>query len=107
MLINKAIDRQWAVTPYQGIERALFRNNQHGGRSSFVQLVAGARFPRHQHQGSEEVLVISGSVQIADQELAQHDYLFTDAGEVHEVLALTDAVIFVVSEKPTPVIEPD
>lgn len=105
MLIKKAIEREWVATAYKGIERALLRNNQQGGRSSFVQLVAGARFPRHKHDGCEEVLVISGSVKIGGQELAQHDYLFTGAGEEHDVLALTDAVIFVSSEKATPVVE--
>ncbi|HET8807980.1 MAG TPA: cupin domain-containing protein [Methylophaga sp.] len=107
MLIYRAIARDWTATPYKGIERALLRNNQQGGRSSYVRLVAGACFPRHQHEGYEEILVISGSVQISDQELAQHDYLFTEAGEEHDVLALTDAVIFVSSEKATPVIDDD
>ncbi|MDX1572430.1 MAG: cupin domain-containing protein [Methylophaga sp.] len=107
MLIHRAIDRDWIATPYKGIERALLRNNQQGGRSSYVQLIAGARFPRHQHEGYEEILVISGSVQISGQELAQHDYLLTEPGEEHDVLALTDAVIFVSSERATPITEDD
>lgn len=44
MSINRAIDREWAATTYQVIEWALFRNNQHGGRALFVQLVAGTHF---------------------------------------------------------------
>lgn len=105
MLINMAREREWTATPYAGIERALFRNNDEGGRSSFVRLVDGARFPRHRHEGTEEVVVIAGRVRIGEVELAEGDYLFTGSGEEHDVVALCDAVIFVSSQKNTPVVE--
>ena len=35
------------------------------------------------------------------------DYLFTEAGEEHGVEALSDAVIFVSSQGPTPLVEDD
>lgn len=38
-------------------------------------------------------------------ELAEGDYLFTQPGEEHEVVALTEAVIFVSSQKSTTVVE--
>ncbi|TCO77507.1 ChrR-like protein with cupin domain [Plasticicumulans lactativorans] len=101
MLVNKSADREWAATPHAGIERALFRNNEQGRRSSVVRLGRGARFPRHAHHGSEEVVVLAGSVRIAGVELAPGDYLFTE----HDVLALSDAVIFVSSQKATPLLE--
>jgi len=105
MLIITAHDREWTATPYPGIERALFRNNDSGGRSSLVRLKAGARFPRHAHHGSEEVMVMAGQVRIGGADLAAGDYLFTAPGEEHDVLAATDAVIFVSSQKATPVVE--
>lgn len=105
MLVNVAADREFVTTPYAGIERALFRNNDDGGRSSMVRLVAGARFPRHAHHGSEEVVVMEGRVLIGSADLQAGDYLFTEPGEEHDVLALTDAVIFVSSRKATPVVE--
>jgi quercetin dioxygenase-like cupin family protein len=37
--------------------------------------------------------------------MAAGDYLFTEPGEEHDVMALTDAVIFVSSRKATPVVE--
>lgn len=104
MLLNKASDRTWDVTGYAGIERSLFRNNEKGGRSSLVRLTAGSRFPTHAHQGSEEVVVLAGRVSIGGVEMDQGDYLYTEAGEQHDVLALSDTVIFVSSEKATPVI---
>jgi quercetin dioxygenase-like cupin family protein len=105
MLVNKASDRQWLATDYPGIERSLFRNNETGGRSSVVRLVRGSRFPRHAHQGTEEVVVLAGAVRIGGVELSVGDYLFTTPGEEHDVVAVTDATIFVSSQKATPIVE--
>ena len=105
MLVNNAANREWTVTDYAGIERSLFRNNDAGGRSSVVRLVKGARFPRHAHHGSEEVVVLAGMVLIGGVELRQGDYLFTEPGEEHDVQALSEAVIFVSSQRSTPVVE--
>jgi quercetin dioxygenase-like cupin family protein len=105
MLVKKAADREWRPTDYPGIERSLFRNNDAGGRSSVVRLAQGARFPRHAHHGTEEVVVLSGVVRIGGVELAAGDYLFTQPGEEHDVVAVSDATIFVSSQKATPVVE--
>jgi quercetin dioxygenase-like cupin family protein len=105
MLVNKAADREWKTTDYPGIERSLFRSNETGGRSSVVRLTQGSRFPRHAHQGTEEVVVLAGLVRIGGVELSAGDYLFTSAGEEHDVVAVSDASIFVSSQKGTPVVE--
>ena len=105
MLVNKADGREWKATDYPGIERSLFRHNDSGGRSSVVRLAGGARFPRHAHHGTEEVVVLAGSVRIGGVDLEAGDYLFTTAGEEHDVVAVTDATIFVSSQKATPVVE--
>jgi quercetin dioxygenase-like cupin family protein len=105
MLVNKAATREWKATDYPGIERSLFRNNETGGRSSVVQLSQGARFPRHAHHGTEEVVVLAGTVRIGGIELSPGDYLFTSPGEEHDVVAVCDALIFVSSQKSTPVLE--
>jgi quercetin dioxygenase-like cupin family protein len=106
MLVKKAAGRDWAPTNYPGIERSLFRLNDTGGRSSVVRLARGARFPRHAHHGTEEVLILAGKVSIGGVELEAGDYLFTEAGEEHDVCALAEAEIFVSSQKATPVVEP-
>jgi quercetin dioxygenase-like cupin family protein len=105
MLVNKAAHREWKTTDYPGIERSLFRNNETGGRSSVVRLTKGSRFPRHAHHGTEEVVVLGGTVQIGGVELKEGDYLFTTPGEEHDVVAVTDASIFVSSQKSTPLVE--
>jgi len=105
VLVNKAAEREWRATDYPGIERSLFRNNEAGGRTSVVRLSSGSRFPRHAHTGTEEVVVLSGAVRIGGVDLNAGDYLFTSAGEEHDVVAVTDALIFVSSQKGTPVVE--
>ena len=105
MLVKRAVDREWIPTEYPGIERCLFRHNDAGGRTSVVRLAQGARFPRHTHEGTEEVLVLSGMVSLGGVEMSQGDYLFTRPGETHDVMALTDAVIYVSSQKATPVVD--
>lgn len=105
MQINRANARDWKPTDHAGVERSLFRNNETGGRSSVVRLTQGSRVPRHVHHGTEEVLVLSGIVTIGGIEMTQGDYLFTSPGEEHDVVAVSDAVIFVSSQKATPVVE--
>ncbi len=104
MQVHKSAGREWAATDYPGIERSLFRHNEGGGRSSVVRLSGGTCFPRHVHHGAEEVLVLSGTVEIGGALLEAGDYLFTSPGEEHAVAAVTDAVIFVSSQKPTPLV---
>ena len=105
MLVKKAAGREWKATDYPGIDRSLFRNNETGGRSSVVRLSRGSRFPRHAHDGTEEVVVLAGAVRIGGVELEAGDYLFTTPGEEHDVVAVSDATIFVSSQRATPLAE--
>jgi quercetin dioxygenase-like cupin family protein len=105
VLVNKAAERERKPTDHAGIERSRFRNNDRGGRSSRVRLVAGSRFPRHAHHGTEEAVVLAGQVAIGGVDLVAGDDLFTTPREEHDVLARTDAVIFVSSQKATPIVE--
>lgn len=56
MLVNRSNQRAWTPTGFAGIERSLCRNDATGGRSSVARRQAASRFPRHRHQGTEEVL---------------------------------------------------
>ncbi len=101
----RSANREWKSTGHAGIHRALFRDNDTGGRSSVVRLVAGSRLPRHAHEGTVEVLVLAGTVRIGGVELASGDCLFTTPGEEHDDVAVTDATTFVSSQRATPVVE--
>jgi quercetin dioxygenase-like cupin family protein len=68
-------------------------------------LTQGARVPRHVHHGTEEVVVLAGTVRIGGVDLGEGDYLFTSPGEEHDVVAVSNATIFVSSQRATPVVE--
>lgn len=107
MLIKLAAGREWMPTDYPGIERSVLRLNETQGRTSLVRLRAGSRFPAHSHVGHEDVLVLAGTVSLGGIVLHTGDYLFTDPGEEHDVVAIEDALIYVASEKATPLVPSD
>lgn len=60
--------------------------------------VRPTRVPKRLHE-------VAGSVRIAEQDLLAGDYLSTEAGDEHDMLALTNAIIFVSSQMVTPIVE--
>ncbi len=105
MLLKKASEREWLGAGSNGVQRCLFRNNDSGGRSSVLRMAAGTRVPRHTHHGTEEVLVIEGRVALDGVEMSVGDYLFVEPGEEHDVVALTDALLFISTQKSTAFVE--
>jgi quercetin dioxygenase-like cupin family protein len=99
MLVNRAIERDWQLTEHQGIERTVFRANGKGGRTLMIRLRKGAHFPQHVHQGNAEILVLNGQLLIGGVELSKGDYLYAQAGEEHDIVALTDAEIFLSTDQ--------
>lgn len=88
-----------------GIERSLFRTNETGGRSSVVRLAQGSPFramltTEQKRSWSRPEACVS-----EESTLKQGDYLFTEPGKEHDVVAISDAAIFVSSQKKTPIIE--
>ncbi len=105
MQVSNTAGREWISAGYDGAERALLRVSPDNGRTSLVRIKAGVHAKRHLHQAGEDVLVLSGRIVIAGHTLAAGDYLFTEAGEEHDVVALEDSVFYVASEKPITVTE--
>ena len=99
MIVNRAMERDWQLTEHQGIERTVFRANDKGGNTVMIRLKKGAHFPQHLHQGDAEMLVINGQLLIGGVELVKGDYLYARAGEGHDIVALTDAELFLSSEQ--------
>jgi len=105
MLVKKVSDRSWQPADQPGIERRIFRTNDTGGRSLLVRLKAGSRVLRHTHGGTEEVVVLAGKVSIGGVDMEEGDYMYVTAGEEHDVVGVTDATIFVSSQKASRVVE--
>jgi quercetin dioxygenase-like cupin family protein len=81
------------------------RLTREGGRTSIVRLKAGAKGPRHKHGAGEDALVISGKVRIGDHIMVAGDYLWTEAGEEHELVALEDSVLYASTARPVTILD--
>ncbi len=93
-MINKSQSaRQFVETGFPGI-RACVVWLENGEGADFFEFKAGARFPLHDHEGPEQLLVLSGRIRSGDLVLTAGDYLMMGPGEVHEVEALEDSVFF-------------
>ena len=105
MYVKQANQREWQSAGYSGAERAILHINKTEGRTSIVRIKAGAHGPRHTHGAPEHAYVISGKVEIAGHVLGAGDYLYTEAGEEHSLVALEDSVIYASTERPIQVTE--
>ena len=94
MIVDTQIGREFVETGVSGIQRS--RTWQADGEGAyFVRLAAGSRFPRHDHEGIEQILVVSGRVQFDDLEMTAGDFLKMNAGERHAAYAPEDTLVFV------------
>ena len=67
---------------------------ENGNGSEFIAFEAGSRFPNHDHEGPEQILMVSGRIRFGDLILSAGDYLSIGPGEVHDAEALEDSVFF-------------
>ena len=93
MIKNSQSARQFVETGFSGI-RACVVWQENGEGADFFEFKAGACFPLHDHEGREQLLVLSGRIRSGDLVLTAGDYLMMGPGEVHEVEALEDSVFF-------------
>lgn len=95
----------WKPTGVEGVEICMLRQNETNGGSALVRMRAGARFPKHNHPGGEEVYVISGQMKVGDQVVQAGDYLWTDPNQVHDAKAIEETVFFVSSPRGIEILE--
>ena len=83
---------------FEGVQ-GILRKSSSDGRTNLIKLKAG-KAPEHIHNAVEDVYIISGKVIANGVTLNAGDYLFTDKGETHDLLAVDDSLIYVSSELP-------
>ncbi|NVD98160.1 cupin domain-containing protein [Massilia sp. BJB1822] len=94
MILERQQDRQWAETAIPGMRVATVWSENADG-SYFVRFDEGARFPLHDHDGWEQILMLSGRIRFGEIELSAGDTLLLQQGEQHDAQALSDATFFV------------
>ena len=105
MLIARKADRIFGPVGLEGVEFCGLRINEMQGGAALVSMKKGVRFPTHNHKSNEQTLILSGVALIGGERLVEGDYLFTEAGEHHDVLAEEDVVMYVTVEDGIEIIE--
>ena len=93
-MIRRAGERTWAPGGFPGVEICPLHQNDRGGGAVLLRIEADASFPVHDHPGGEEALVIEGCVEVAGERLSAGDYLWTDAGQTHDLRAVETSLIY-------------
>ena len=88
---------QWHPSPQAGVERVMLdRVGAEVARAtSIVRYAPQSSFPRHQHPGGEEILVLSGTFSDETQDYPAGWYLRNPPGSAHRPSSAEGAVIFV------------
>jgi anti-sigma factor ChrR (cupin superfamily) len=95
VILNRHGSRTWSPTGLPGIESCTTWTGEDGDGGYVAKLSAGARFPKHTHQGWEQIVVLQGAVRFNDVELRSGDVLQVQGDDEHEALALEDSLLFV------------
>ena len=97
MQICRKQERSWKGI-MEGTEFCGLRINEQQGGAALIRMKKGTRFPVHDHKSFEETLVLSGVVSIGGQRFEEGDYLYTEQGEKHDVVAEEDLLMYVTVE---------
>lgn len=88
---------RWVDSPQPGVERVML--DRCGGEkaraTSIVRYAPGSHFPRHQHPGGEEILVLSGTFSEGGEHYPAGWYMRNPPGSSHQPSSEEGAVIFV------------
>ncbi|OWT56864.1 cupin domain-containing protein [Candidimonas nitroreducens] len=88
---------RWVTSPQSGVERVMLDRlgAEQARATSIVRYAPGSFFPRHEHPGGEEILVLSGTFSVGDEHYTQGWYLRNPPGSSHQPYSREGAVIFV------------
>ena len=67
---------------------------ENGTGADLIRFEAGATFPCHDHEGPEQIVMLSGRIRFGDLILSAGDYLKVGPGLEHDAEALEDSVFF-------------
>lgn len=91
---NAEATRQWLPSDRNAGEYAVLRvHESQEGATILLRFAAGAASGRHGHPAGEELYILEGECEVDGRRLAQGDFLYTPAGEDHDLIALSDTVM--------------
>ena len=88
--IVRANSRSWTRNPDSAGEFAPLRANDSDGGTVVVRMAAGSRGAPHRHPAGEELIMLSGELELSGERLTPGDYMWTPPGASHAATAITD-----------------
>ena len=99
-LCVKSHEGEWQATPIPGIRmKVLSVSRDLGSWMVLAELAAGARYPSHEHAGSEQLYVLSGHLHTAGRVLVPGDFLHAEPGTHHDGLYSPDGCMALLVER--------
>jgi quercetin dioxygenase-like cupin family protein len=97
--------QRWEKLPFPGVSVAVLREHARE-RTVLLRMDAGARYPMHTHPAGEQLLVLSGDVDVGGQSLAEGDYLYTPPDGRHAAATRGGCLLFITLPVPIEIVEP-
>ena len=95
MILIREDRREWSDTGFPGIQTCPTWTGKDGDGGYFARFQAGAHFPRHAHDGWEQIFVLQGAIRFNDIEMHAGDVLQVQSSDEHEAHALEETLLFV------------
>lgn len=96
-VVLPTLERDWFASPAAGVSRKLLarEHTASGHATSIVRYDPGARFPRHQHDGGEEIFVLEGVFSDESGDYPAGTYLRNPPGSSHQPYSASGCTLFV------------
>lgn len=96
----KSQEGEWQTTPFPGIRmKMLSLSREIGYWTVLADLAPGARFPTHDHTGSEQLYILSGHLHTEGRVLGPGDFLHAEPGTHHGELHSPDGCTALLVER--------
>jgi hypothetical protein len=98
VLIARTEAMEWQPGPFSGIwVKLLFFDQQQQRTTSLVRLEPGTSYPRHRHNGSEEIFLLDGDFAVEGLILVSGDYCNAQAASTHGESYTKTGCMFILS----------
>jgi quercetin dioxygenase-like cupin family protein len=87
--------QQFAETGFPGVTVSTIWDDE-GTGAGYISLSKGSIFPAHDHEGREQLYIISGKIRFGEIVVSAGDFLSADPGDGHDAEAFEDSVFFIV-----------
>ncbi len=89
-LVFSAHRRRFTPSQWPGVDVCALHDHPYGGGSALFRMRAGAVVSEHDHPLGEHTYIVSGRARFGTEEVGPGDVLWTQPGERHVVVALTE-----------------